>query len=63
MRERITTNNKEPVYTYVEHDWIYCQKCLKERGYHTRLLKIIERKGSIVSLQCKRCGGNQIETI
>lgn len=53
MRERFktaSTNNKEPIYSYTEKNWKKCIHCGQ------KLLEIIESKGSIAEVKCRRCG-------
>lgn len=54
MRERFniaSTNNKEPIYSYSESDWVKCPHCGK------KMFIAVERKGSKVEIKCResRC--------
>lgn len=50
MRDRIsTTYNIDPIYSYTETDWVKCPNCGKKQ------FKAIERKGSVIEIQCRSC--------
>lgn len=53
MRERFkstSTSTAEIVYSYTEKNWKKCIHCGQ------KLLEIIESKGSIAEIKCRRCG-------
>lgn len=53
MRERFKTTstiNTEIVYSYAEKNWKKCIHCGQ------KLLEVIESKGSIAEIKCRRCG-------
>ncbi|SBV91951.1 hypothetical protein KL86DYS1_10477 [uncultured Dysgonomonas sp.] len=53
MRNRFNTTSTgkaEIVYSYTEKNWIKCPHCGQ------KLLEVIESKGSIAEIKCRRCG-------
>lgn len=49
MRNRTTTLDIKPIYSYKEDEWQKCPSC------RTKLFKILEKKGSVIEIKCK-CG-------